>query len=91
MLGNAWTVDVITHIFSFIPDEHLNNVVSLFDGISCGQVALEKAGKIYKNYYASEVDKYAIAVTRRNYPKTVQLGDVTKIDWNVFLENMKKD
>jgi DNA (cytosine-5)-methyltransferase 3A len=91
MLGNAWTADVITHIFSFIPDEHLNNVVSLFDGISCGQVALEKAGKIYKNYYASEVDKYAIAVTRRNYPKTVQLGDVTKIDWNVFLENMKKD
>ena len=91
MLGNAWTVDVIAHIFSFIPETHFNNVVSLFDGISCGQVALEKAGKIYKNYYASEVDKYAIVVTRRNYPKTVQLGDVTKIDWYAFLEYMTKD
>ena len=83
-LGNGWTVDVIAHILSFIPETNLNIVVSLFDGISCGQVALERAGKIYNQYYASEIDKYAIAVTQKNYPHTIQLGDVTKIDWNVF-------
>ena len=54
------------------------NVLSLFDGISCGQVALERAGIKVDNYYASEIDKYAIQVTQKNYPDTVQLGDVTK-------------
>lgn len=63
------------------------NVLSLFDGISCGQVALERAGIEVNNYYASEVDKYAIQVTQKNYPNTIQLGDVTKwqeweIDWS---------
>ena len=62
------------------------NVLSLFDGISCGQVALGRAGITVDNYYASELDKYAIKVTQGNYPNTVQLGDVTKwrewdIDW----------
>jgi len=85
MLGNGWTVDVIAHILSFIPETYLHIVVSLFDGISCGQVALERAGKVYNQYYASEIDKYAIAVTQKNYPHTMQLGDVTKIDWNAFL------
>ena len=91
MLGNGWTVDVITHILSFIPETYLNTVVSLFDGISCGQVALERAGKIYSQYYASEIDKYAIAVTQKNYPHTIQLGDVTKIDWNAFLDRLDID
>lgn len=86
MLGNGWTVDVMAHILSYIPETYLHTVVSLFDGISCGQVALERAGKIYNQYYASEIDKYAIAVTQKNYPHTMQLGDVTKIDWNTFLE-----
>jgi DNA (cytosine-5)-methyltransferase 3A len=54
------------------------NVLSLFDGISCGQVALERAGIKVDNYFASEIDKYAITVTQRNYPDTIQLGDVTK-------------
>ena len=85
MLGNGWTVDVIAHILSFIPETYLHIVVSLFDGISCGQVALERAGKVYNQYYALEIDKYAIAVTQKNYPHTMQLGDVTKIDWNAFL------
>ena len=88
MLGNGWTVDVIAHILSFIPETYLYTVVSLFDGISCGQVALERAGKIYNQYYASEIDKYAIAVTQKNYPHTMQLGDVTKIDWNAFLDRL---
>jgi len=55
------------------------NVLSLFDGMSCGQIALNRANIPYDNYFASEIDKYAIAVTMANYPKTVQLGDVTKI------------
>jgi site-specific DNA-cytosine methylase len=62
------------------------NVLSLFDGMSCGQIALERAGISVARYYASEVDKHAIAVTQANYPKTIQLGDVTKwrewgLDW----------
>lgn len=62
------------------------NVLSLFDGMSCGQIALEKSGINVDNYYASELDEYAIKVTQANCPNTVQLGDVTKwqewdIDW----------
>ena len=55
------------------------NVLSLFDGISCGQVALNKLGIKYENYYACEIDKHAISITQKNFPNTVQLGDVTKI------------
>jgi DNA-cytosine methyltransferase len=54
------------------------NVLSLFDGMSCGQVALERAGIKVDNYFASEVDKHAIAVATKNYPGTIHLGDVTK-------------
>ena len=61
------------------------NIMSLFDGGSCGQVALERAGIIVDNYYASEIDKYAIQVTQKNYPNTIQLGDVTKIDFTPFV------
>ena len=60
-------------------------VLSLFDGISCGQVALERAGIPVEVYYASEIDKYAIQVTQKNYPNTIQLGDVTKIDFSKFI------
>jgi DNA (cytosine-5)-methyltransferase 3A len=56
------------------------NVLSLFDGISCGQIALERAGFKVDNYYASEIDKHAIKVTQHNYPGTIQLGDVTKVN-----------
>jgi len=55
------------------------NVLSLFDGMSCGQIALNRLGIKYDNYYASEIDKYAIQVTQKNYPNTKQIGDVTKI------------
>jgi DNA (cytosine-5)-methyltransferase 3A len=55
------------------------NVLSLFDGMSCGQIALERAGIKVDNYYAAEVDKYAIQVTQKNYPSTIQLGDVRHI------------
>ena len=55
------------------------NVLSLFDGIACGRVALERAGIEVSNYYASEIDKYSIEITQKNYPNTIQLGDVTEL------------
>ena len=60
------------------------NVLSLFDGVSCGRVALQRAGIPINKYYASEIDKYAIMITQNNFPDTVQLGDVTKWeDWDI--------
>jgi len=56
------------------------NVLSLFDGMSCGQQALERAGIEVENYFASEIDKYAIQVTMANYPNTIQLGSVVNVD-----------
>ncbi len=56
------------------------NVLSLFDGISCARIALEKAGIEVSNYYASEIDKYAIQVAKHNYPTTTHLGDIRNID-----------
>ncbi len=55
------------------------NVLSLFDGMSCGQIALNRAGIKYDNYFASEIDKHSIQITQKNFPNTIQLGDVTKI------------
>lgn len=60
------------------------NVLSLFDGMACGRIALEKAGFIVKNYYASEIDNPAISVAIKNYPDIIQLGDITKIDESVL-------
>lgn len=54
------------------------NILSLFDGMSCGRVALERAGVKVDNYFASEIDKYAIGVAQKNYQDIQQLGDVTK-------------
>ena len=62
------------------------NVLSLFDGISCGQIALERAGIKVSNYFASEIDKNAIKVTQHNYPSTIQLGSVI----DVKAENLSK-
>jgi len=60
------------------------NVFSMFDGMSCGQIALEKAGIKVGTYHASEIDKYASAITTKNYPSTFQMGDVTKLeDWRL--------
>lgn len=54
------------------------NILSLFDGISCGRVALERAGIKVDKYYASEIDKYAMQISAKNYPDIIQLGDITK-------------
>jgi DNA (cytosine-5)-methyltransferase 3A len=56
------------------------NVLSLFDGMSCGQQALERVGIKVNNYFASEIDKFAIQVTMANYPNTIQLGSVLDVD-----------
>lgn len=56
------------------------NVLSLFDGMSCGQIALDKLGIKVDNYFASEIEPNSIRVTQYNYPKTIQLGDITFID-----------
>ena len=62
------------------------NVLSLFDGISCGMIALQRSSIIVDNYYSSEIDKFAISISKMNYPNIIQLGDVInwkdwKIDW----------
>lgn len=55
------------------------NILSLFDGMSCSQLALNKAEIRYNNFYASEIDKFAIQVTQKNYPNTIQLGDIRSV------------
>jgi len=55
------------------------NVLSLFDGMSCGQIALNRLGIAYENYFASEIDPHAIKVTQHNYPNTKQIGSVTEV------------
>ena len=58
----------------------ITNVLSLFDGLSCGQIALKELGIIPDKYYASEIDKHAIAQTQLNFPNTIQLGSVVDVD-----------
>src|SRR5699024_2420142 len=60
------------------------NVLSLFDGMSGGQLALERTNIKYNKYFASEVCEPAIKITQKNYPNTIQLGDVAKIDESVL-------
>jgi DNA-cytosine methyltransferase len=60
------------------------NVLSLFDGMSCGHLALERSGIKTKGYFASEIDKYAMKVTNHNFPDTVQLGDINNYkSWDI--------
>lgn len=63
-----------------ITEQKEMKVLSLFDGMSCGQIALKQLGIISEVYYASEVDKHAIKQTQLNFPNTIQLGDVTQVD-----------
>jgi site-specific DNA-cytosine methylase len=60
------------------------NVLSLFDGMSCGQIALNKLGIDYDKYFACEIDKYAMQVTQHNFPNTIQLGDVQFVTKETF-------
>ena len=88
MLGNGWTVDVIAHILSFASGitEAPLEVLSMYDGMSCGHIALDKLGAQVTAYYATEIDKYAIQTTQTNYPETVQLGDAFQVrdeNWRI--------
>lgn len=88
MLGNGWTVDVIAHImshFTGLSSEPVE-VLSMYDGMSCGHIALDKLGAEITAYYATEIDKYAIQTTQHNFPDTVQLGDAFQVrddDWRL--------
>ena len=66
------------------------NVLSLFDGMSAGRVAFDRAGISVGNYYASEIDKYAIKVSGNNHSDIIQVGDVTKLD-DVYLKSLNID
>ena len=81
-LGDGWTVDVIAHIFESLkePKKRKLTVLSLFDGMSCGQIALNKAGIEFDKYLSSEIDKDGIKVTMKNYPDTIQVGDVLELN-----------
>ena len=81
MLGNGWTVDVVAHILSYAPgiDAEPVEVLGMYDGMSCGHIALDKLGAAVSCYYAMEIDKYAIQTTQHNYPDTVQLGDAFQV------------
>lgn len=88
MLGNGWTVDVIAHIMSHFEGltEGQVEVLSMYDGMSCGHIALDKLGAEITAYYATEIDKYAIQTTQHNYPETVQLGDAFQVqdeEWSL--------
>ena len=81
MLGNGWTVDVIAHIMSHFDGLTAEpvEVLSMYDGMSCGHIALDKLGAQITTYYATEIDKYAIQTTQHNFPNTVQLGDAFQV------------
>lgn len=81
MLGNGWTVEVIKHILSHIPNITTEpiEVLSMYDGMSGGQIALKELGANVIRYYATEIDKYAIQTTQANFPDTIQLGDAFQV------------
>lgn len=81
MLGNGWTVDVIVHIMSHFEGLTAEpvEVLSMYDGMSCGHIALDKLGVDITAYYATEIDKYAVQTTKHNFPETVQLGDAFQV------------
>lgn len=94
MLGNGWTVDVIAHILSYCPGIIVEplEVLSMYDGMSCGHLALNKLGATVLRYYATEIDKYAIKTTQTNFPGTIQLGDAFQVredKWWSFFEQAK--
>ena len=61
-------------------------VLSLFDGMACGRIALEQLGITVEKYYASEIDKYAIQVAQANYPDIIQVGDVSNLDPKDYMD-----
>lgn len=81
MLGNGWTVDVIAHIMGHFEGLTAGpvEVLSMYDGMSCGHIALGKLGAEIASYHATEIDKFAIQTTQANFPDVVQLGDAFQV------------
>ena len=95
MLGNGWTVDVIAHILGHTPGITTEpvEVLSMYDGMSCGRIALNKIGAAVTKYYATEIDKYAVQTTQHNFPDTVQLGDAFQVrddGWKIGTEERRE-
>lgn len=88
MLGNGWTMEVIKHILSYIPgiqDEPVD-VLSMYDGMSTGMIALKDLGVDVRNYWATEVDKYCIKTSKHNFPEIQHIGDAFSVredDWTI--------
>ena len=81
MLGNGWTIEIIKHILSFIPSiaDCTVEVLSMYDGMSCGQIAITELGCKIERYVSYEIDKYCIQTTQMNFPKTEQRGDAFQL------------
>ena len=87
MLGNGWTVDVVSYLMSHfvgITTESLD-VLSMYDGMACGHIALDKLGAHIQRYRATEIDKYAITTACQNFPDIEQLGDAFQVREESFL------
>lgn len=87
MIGNGWTCDVISHIMSYfdgISTEPVE-VLSMYDGMSCGRIALQNLGANVERYFAYEIDKYAIKTTQHNYPDTIQCGDAFQVREDIWI------
>lgn len=84
MLGNGWTVDVIANILSYCPGIKTKplDVLSMYDGMACGYIAMDKLGANIKRYIATEIDKYAIKTACHNFPDIEQIGDAFQVrEW----------
>ena len=81
--GNGWTAEVIIHILSHalknVPKDEKIVVLSMYDGIGTGRYCLDKMGFTNVEYYASEIDKYAIQIAMSNYPDIIQIGDAFQV------------
>ncbi|MBP5717981.1 MAG: DNA cytosine methyltransferase [Abditibacteriota bacterium] len=88
LLGNGWTVQIISHILSYCPGIRTEplEVLSMYDGMSCGRLALRELNTDVIRYCATEIDPYAIRTTQANFPDTIQLGDAFQVredNWKI--------
>lgn len=83
VLSQCSKISQRTETFNFVTTI-IMKVLSLFDGISCGRIALERAGIKVDKYFASEIDKYAIQVSKKNWPDIVHIGDIRDIKFSAI-------
>lgn len=81
MLGNGWTIEVIKHLLSHIPNIQNEEVevLSMYDGMACGMIALKEMGVNVVKYTAYEIDKYAIQTATYNFPEIIEKGDAFQV------------